>query len=77
MTYTGSRSRLPELRLALENVLDELSTWFSLHGMMVNASKTELLMCGDRRQLLQVGEPPQIEFMGQLIPFSKTVKSLG
>ena len=77
VAITGPRSRFPELSLALENVLDVLCTWFSQHGMMVNASKTELLMCGDRRQLLKVGEPPQIHFMGQSIPFSKTVKNLG
>ena len=77
VAITGPRSRLPELKLALENVLDTLCTWFSQHGMMVNASKTELLMCGDRRQLLQIKEPPQIEFMGQLLPVSKTVKNLG
>ena len=77
VAITGPRSRLPELSLALENVLDVLCTWFSQHGMMVNASKTELLVCGDRQQLLKVGEPPQIQFMGQSIPFSKTVKNLG
>ena len=77
VAITGPRSSLPELRLALENVLDVLRTWFSQHGMMVNARKTELLMCGDRRQLLKVGEPPQIQFMGQSIPFSKTVKNPG
>ncbi|KAF0312986.1 Cellular nucleic acid-binding protein [Amphibalanus amphitrite] len=45
VAITGPRSRLPELKLALENVLDTLCTWFLQHGMMVNASKTELLMC--------------------------------
>ena len=69
VTITGPRSRLPEMRLALENVLDVLCIWFSQHGMMVNASKTEFLMCGDRRQLRQIGEPPQIQFMGQSLPF--------
>ena len=47
------------------------------HGMMVNASKTELLMCGDRRQLARTDEPPQIEFMGQVLALSRTVKNLG
>ncbi|KAF0304016.1 hypothetical protein FJT64_024074 [Amphibalanus amphitrite] len=64
VAITGPRSRLPDLKLSLESLLDVLCTWFSQHGMMVNASKTELLMCGDRRQLSQIGEPPQIEFMG-------------
>ena len=45
--------------------------------MKVNAGKTELLMCGDRRQLVQIGEPPQIEVVGELLPLSKTVKDLG
>lgn len=77
VAITGPRSRLPELKLALENVLDTLCTWFLQHGMMVNASKTEFLMCGDRRQLARIDEPPQIEFMGQVLALSRTVKNLG
>ena len=77
VAISGPRSKLPELKLALESLLDVLSTWFSQHGMMVNASKTEVLMCGDRRQLAQIQEPPRIEFMGQALPLSNTVKNLG
>ena len=77
VAISGPRSRLPELKLALESVLDTLCTWFSQHGMKVNAGKTELLLCGDRRQLLQIEEPPCIEFMGQSLTFSKSVKNLG
>ena len=54
-----------------------LCTWFLQHGTMVNASKTELIVCGDRRQLARIDEPPQIEFMGQVLPLSRTVKNLG
>ena len=34
-------------------------------------------MCGDRRQLAQIGEPPQIDLIGELLPISKTGKNLG
>jgi len=73
----GPRSRLPDLKLALENLLDTLCTWFLQNGMKVNAGKTELLLCGDRRQLAQIRDPPQIEFMGQVLPLSKNVRNLG
>ena len=45
--------------------------------ILVNAGNTELLMCGDRRQLREIEEPPQIKFMGHLLHVSKTVKNLG
>ena len=57
VAVTGPRSRLPELRLALETVLDTLGTWFCQHGMKVNAKKTEFLLCGDRRQLAHITYP--------------------
>ena len=34
--------------------------------MLVNASKTELLLCGDRRQLCQITKSPTITFMEQI-----------
>ena len=74
---TGPRERLPELTVALESILHTLGTWFLQHGMKINASKTELLLCGDRRQLAQISDPPQIHFMGQSLPSSQTVKNLG
>ena len=74
---TGPRDRLPELKGALEGILDALGTWFLQHGMRVNASKTELLLCGDRRQLTQISDPPQIHFMGQSLSLSQTEKNLG
>ena len=72
VAITGPRSRLHEMRLALENVLEMLCTWFFKNRKMVNASKTELLMCGDNRQLRNISaEVPQIEFMGQTTSFFK------
>jgi len=51
VAITGPRSRLEEMKRSLESVLDVMCTWFMQHGMLVNASKTELLLCGDRRQV--------------------------
>ena len=45
VAISGPRNKLPELKLVPESLLDTLSTWFSQHGMKVNAGKTELLMC--------------------------------
>ena len=77
VAISGPRGRLPELKLALEELLDTLGTWFLQHGMKVNASKTELLLCGEQRQLVQIRDPPQIYFMGQILSPSNSVKNLG
>ena len=77
VAVTGPRSSLRELRLAVETVLDTLGTWFSQHGMLVNAKKTEFLLCGDRRQLACVTNPPNIQFLGQTLPLSASVTNLG
>ena len=45
--------------------------------MLINASKTELLLCGDRRQLCRIAEPPTITFMDQTLTCSNRVKNLG
>ena len=90
MVISGPRSRLPELKLAFEGLLDTLCTWFSQHGVEVNAGKTELLMCGEphephvgpaaawsnwtRRQLVQIGDRLRIEVMGELLQLPTTVK---
>ena len=45
--------------------------------MMVNASKTELILCGDRRQLGEVSVPVTVRFMNQQLGCSTSVKNLG
>ena len=77
VAITGPRGRLTEMRASLESVLDTVCTWFLQHGMMVNAGKTELLLCGDRRQLSQISEPPIVKFMDDSLPCSNSVKNLG
>ena len=77
IAITGPRSRLTEMQASLESVLDTMCTWFLQHGMMVNAGKTELLLCGDRRQLSQLCELPAVNFMGQSLRCSERVKNLG
>ena len=74
---TGPRKKLSEMQRALEKVLDIANTWFLQNGMMVNASKTELLLCGDRRQLAQISEPPEINFKGGRLVSTDQVKNLG
>ena len=74
---TGPRKKLSEMQRALEKVLDIANTWFLQNGMMVNASKTELLLCGDRRQLAQISEPPEINFKGGRLISTDQVKNLG
>ena len=44
---------------------------------MVNAAKTELMVCGDRRQIDRLGALPKVRFMGEDVMCSETVKNLG
>ena len=76
LAITGPRDKLAEMQQSLEAVLDVASTWFLQHGMMVNAGKTEMLLCGDSRQLNRV-ETPSIMFMNQVLHCSQTVRNLG
>ena len=77
IAITGPRNRIAEMKHSLETILDILCTWFMQNGMMVNASKTEVILCGDRRQLNEIREPPTIRFMEQELKCSETVKNLG
>lgn len=57
--------------------VDQICTWFMQNGMMINAGKTELILCGDRCQLKQIPEMPSIRFMDQSLTCANTVKNLG
>ena len=61
----------------MEVVLDQISIWFLQHGMMVNASNTEMIVCGDRKQLSRIELQPVISFMGECLKPSLHVKNLG
>ena len=63
---TGSREKLPELKAALECILDTLGTWFLQHGMKINAGKTEVILCGDQRQLTNYRRPPKNSVHGTI-----------
>ena len=76
IAVTGLRNRLPAMSRCLETVLDILATWFLQHGMKVNASKTELIVCGDRKQLSRLETEPVILFMGECLYSSSHVKNL-
>ena len=45
--------------------------------MKINASKTEMLMCGDRRQLARIPRPACITFLGERLESTDEVKNLG
>ena len=77
IAITGPRHRLTEMQRSLETVLDTMCTWFMQNGMLVNAAKTELILCGDRRQLGEIPDKPVIQFMSETLSCSETVKNLG
>ena len=62
----------------LEALLDTMVTWILQHGMKVIASKTELMVYGDRQQLSRIQVMHEISsFMGELLSPSPHVKKLG
>ena len=77
IAVTGPRAKLLDMQTSLETVLDILCTWFMQNGMMVNASKTEVIVCGDRRQLSEIRDPVTILFMNQRLECSISVRNLG
>ena len=77
LLLTGPRKRIDEMRSSLEELLETLATWFMQHGMKVNAKKTELLLCGDRRQLKMISHLPEVHFMDEHLAYSNTVRNLG
>ena len=46
-------------------------------GARVNASKTEMIMCGDRRQLARIDRPVYVTFLGKRLECTDEVKNLG
>ena len=77
VAVTGARDKIRDMEIAMEQVLGMLSNWFLQNGMMVNAAKTELMVCGDRRQIVQLGDMPKVRFMGADVLCSESVKNLG
>ena len=45
--------------------------------MRVNAKKTELIVCGDRRQLVRMEASPTVTFMGERLRCASRVRNLG
>ena len=77
LAISGPRSRLTEMEKCLEQVLDIMCTWFLQNGMKINASKTEMIMCGDRRQLARIPRQASVMFLGERLESREEVKSLG
>ena len=74
---TGPRNKIIEIQKTLEEVLEIMSVWFMQHGMKVNASKTEFIICGDRRQLARLETSPTVTFMGERLRCTDRVRNLG
>ena len=45
--------------------------------MKIYASKTEMIMCGDRRQLARIPRQGNVKFLGERLESREDVKSLG
>ena len=74
LAVTGPRNRLTDMSQCLERVLDTMATWFLQQNMKINAAKTELILCGDRRQLIRIETAPPVSFMGEGLEYASYVK---
>ena len=77
LAVTGPRNQIIDIERTMEQLLGILSNWFLQNGMMVNAAKTELMVCGDRRQIAQLRCLPKVRFMGEDLLCAESVKNLG
>ena len=77
IALTGPREKIADIQRSMEGLLKVICTWFQQNGMKVNAAKTEVILCGDRRQLPNTSVPPVISVMGQHVQSSKYVRNLG
>ena len=71
----GPRIRLKEMQRCLEEVLDTMTIWFRQNGMLVNASKTDFIVWGDRRQLTRLESFPTTNFVGEVLHSKKDAKN--
>lgn len=67
---------------AVERLNSELNVvcgWSKDHGLLVNASKSQIIVIGNSRQISKLDYPslPPVIFDGSALPYSHTVKNLG
>ena len=77
VAVTGPRHQLKRMEETMEELLDLMTSWFLQNRMKVNAQKTELIMFGSRQNLQHIKDPPTVNFIGETIHPSSTVKNLG
>ena len=63
--------------LQLERYLSVLRTWFSLNGLALNPSKSEVILMGTRQRAASLPSLFSINVAGSTVPFSPQVKLLG
>ena len=72
-----SRLNLSINILQLERCLSALHTWFSLNGLALNPSKSEVILMGTRQRSASLPSLSNISVAGSTVPFSPQVKLLG
>ena len=63
--------------LQLERYHSALHTWFSLNGLALNPSKSEVILMGTRQRSASVPSLSNISVAGSTVPFSPQVELLG
>jgi len=76
LSIAGPPSQLESLLAKLKEDLDRVIAWLKLHGMKLNAAKTQLIMLGSAKNLGRLGRV-SIEVDGVTIESSETLNSLG
>ena len=73
---SGKKDTLPQLIASMEQTLDSLDVWFHSHGLKVNTSKTELIVCGSRQNCRSMA-PITVRFREDAVREGPTVRNLG
>ena len=75
--HTGTVDRIDELIMDAELTLRNAKEYFDKNGLLVNASKTQIIFIGSRQNISKIPENIKIQFDGSCISPSKYVKNLG
>ena len=77
LIHTGTVDKIDELIKDAELTLRNAKKYFDKNGLLINASKTQMIFIGSRQNISRIPENLKIQFDGTDISPSKHVKNLG
>ena len=74
---TGDSNNPSELIKKAESILINIKIYFQKNGLLLNENKTQCILIGSRQYVTRIQDDLKINFNGNVIIPSKTVKNLG